>query len=249
MGIVLASFVFFVVRENTVKIRENTGFSQEFRKRTVNMSHRLPYRFRNNTSCFRPVFRISRKIWKRSEKSGKRYREFTEFHRPFTSLLPSISSSLQRALEFGEIYRCLHPPHSLLPSHRGRPAHVDSDQSDSHSPSPPASKNVRPFDDGDGDSHRGRPTHVDGEQSEEYMAQRHLVMGNVRGCRRRLRWALIERTAWRRWCVARTRPHRHLQDPRPWTRSQPPPPPHPHNHVRATRSQVSVAPSKCLWLT
>jgi hypothetical protein len=44
------------------------------------MSHRLPYRFRNNTSRFRPVFRISRKIWKRSEKSDKRYRKFTEFY-------------------------------------------------------------------------------------------------------------------------------------------------------------------------
>jgi hypothetical protein len=41
-----------VDRENTVKIRENTGFSREFQKRTVNMSHRLPYRFHNNTSCF-----------------------------------------------------------------------------------------------------------------------------------------------------------------------------------------------------
>lgn len=76
---------------------------------------------------------------------------------------------------FGEICHRLRPPHSLLPSRRGGPAHIDSDQSDSCSPLPPASKNARPFDDGDGASHRGRPTHVDGEQSEEYMAQRHLV--------------------------------------------------------------------------
>jgi hypothetical protein len=69
-----------------VKIQENTEFSREIRKQTVNMSHRLSYYFRNNISCFRPVFRISRKIRKRPEKSGKRYRKFTEFYRPFTSL-------------------------------------------------------------------------------------------------------------------------------------------------------------------
>jgi hypothetical protein len=95
---------------------------------------------------------------------------------PKSICLPSISSWLQRALElFGEICHRLRPPHSLLPSRRGGPAHIDSDQSDNCSPLPPTSKNARPFDDGDGASHRGRLTHVDGEQSKEYMAQRHLV--------------------------------------------------------------------------
>jgi hypothetical protein len=38
---------------------------------------------------------------------------------------------------------------------------------------------------------------------------------SVRGRRRRLRRALIEPTARSRRCAAHTRPHRHLQDPRP----------------------------------
>jgi hypothetical protein len=83
MGIVLASSVVLwtgKIRLKTVKIRENTGFSRKIRKRTVNMSHHLPYRFRKNIYRFRPVFRISRKIQKRSEKSGKRYRPFTSFY-------------------------------------------------------------------------------------------------------------------------------------------------------------------------
>jgi hypothetical protein len=80
----------FVDRKNTVKIQKNTGFSWEIRKRTVNMSHRSPYRFRNSISRFRPVSRISRKIWKHPKKSGKRNRKFIEFYRPFTSLVPYI---------------------------------------------------------------------------------------------------------------------------------------------------------------
>jgi hypothetical protein len=62
------------------------------------MSHRLPYRFCNNTSRFRPVFRISLKIWKRTEKSSKRYRKFTKFYRPFTSLRTSAPCLWRRAV-------------------------------------------------------------------------------------------------------------------------------------------------------
>jgi hypothetical protein len=58
----------FVERENTIKIRENTDSSREIRKRTVNMFHCLLYRFRNNISRFRPVFRISRKNLKTARK-------------------------------------------------------------------------------------------------------------------------------------------------------------------------------------
>jgi hypothetical protein len=73
--------------ENTVKIRENNEFSGEIQKQMVNMSHRLPYRFRNNISRFRPVFRIPRKKSENGRKNlvngTKNLPNFTDHLHPY----------------------------------------------------------------------------------------------------------------------------------------------------------------------